>query len=148
MAASLNVGVGGAWKPATALFVGVAGAWKNVQTAYVGVAGVWQAVFVYFSLVASPSSVSGHRTGTGGVDTASTTATATGGTAPITYAWSRLTDSGDNMTASAPTAATTLFGAASVTTGTSATSTWQCVGTDANGFTATSNVVTATVTAS
>lgn len=70
------------------------------------------------------------------------TATAAGGTAPYTYAWTKL--SGGSVTITSPTAATTTFSATGMLTGESRTAYFNCTVTD----TATDTVTSATVTVS
>jgi hypothetical protein len=53
------------------------------------------------------SSVAGTRVGAGSVTTAIVTVTASGGTSPYTYAWTKV--SGDTFTVTAPTGAATAF---------------------------------------
>ena len=63
----------------------------------------------------------------------SQTATASGGTAPYTYAWTKV--SGDSITIDSASAATTTFRATSVAAGEMRTATFRCTATDSTGGT-------------
>jgi hypothetical protein len=76
---------------------------------------------------ANKSSVGGTRTGPGSVTSSTVTITATGGTGPYTYAWTKI--AGDTITATLPTAATTAF-SGTVALGETITATFQCEITD------------------
>ena len=76
---------------------------------------------------ASKSSVGGTRLGPGSVTSATVTVTATGGTGPYIYAWSKI--SGDTITATLATSATTAF-SGTVALGETITASFQCVITD------------------
>jgi hypothetical protein len=76
---------------------------------------------------ANKSSVGGTRLGPGSVTSATVTVTATGGTGPYTYAWSKI--AGDTITATAPTSNATAF-SGTVGGGETITATFQCVITD------------------
>jgi hypothetical protein len=94
-----------------------------------------------FTAGASNSVVSGHTLGTGTATTNTTTVTPTGGTAPYTYAWARLSyTAGVAPTATASTAATTAFTQTGMALGGEYTSMWRCTVTDALGLTATADV--------
>jgi hypothetical protein len=88
-------------------YVGEAGGNHNVLNGYIGTAAGNKVFFSALSVVASPTSVSGSRPTAGPVTTGSTTATASGGIGPFTYAW---TDTG-NATITSPSSATTTFSA-------------------------------------
>ncbi|MDH7638964.1 hypothetical protein [Sphingomonas oryzagri] len=94
--------------------------------------------------VASPSDVrgTGRSNNAIAVTTAPSTCTASGGAAPLTYAWTQT--GGDPFTILYPTAASTAFTADSVSAGIPQAATFICTVTDAAGQTATSNIVTAT----
>lgn len=94
-------------------------------------------------LAASVSPASRSTVGsTASLTSDAVTATAAGGTAPYSYAWTKL--SGGAVTANSPAAATTTFTAASMGIGESRTAYFLCTVTDA----ATDTVTTATVTVS
>ena len=75
----------------------------------------------------SKSSVGGTRSGPGSVTSATVTITATGGTGPYTYAWTKI--AGDTITATIPAAAATAFNG-TVSLGETITATFQCLITD------------------
>jgi hypothetical protein len=92
------------------------------------------------SASASPSSVSGSTASSGTATTNATTCTASGGLAPYTYAWSRV--SGDTSTsANSATSAATTFSASVGPVNSSRVSVWKCTVTDALGHAADSNTV-------
>lgn len=96
------------------------------------------------SASASPSSVSGQRTipGTGVVTTGPTTTTASGGVPGYTYAWEYV--SGDTLTVTNPTSATTTFSRLAAE-GTEFIGVYRCEVTDAASGVVYTNNVTATV---
>lgn len=96
--------------------------------------------------LASPSAVYGYGDSAAliTVATNAATATPTGGVAPYTYLWSAVSGSG-TWTILNPTSATTSFQASSVGGGEIYTKTFKCAVTDANGSTAETADVTATV---
>lgn len=77
---------------------------------------------------ASPSSIS--ATGTGAITSGSTTVTASGGTGPYTYAWSRI--SGATIAITSPSSASTTF-SATPGAGMDVFATMQCLITDSLG---------------
>lgn len=76
---------------------------------------------------ANKSSVGGTRTGPGSVTSSPVIITATGGTGPYTYAWTKI--AGDTIAATLPTAATTAF-SGTVALGETITATFECQITD------------------
>lgn len=76
---------------------------------------------------ANKSSVGGTRVGAGSVTSATVTVTASGGTSPYTYAWTKI--SGDAITATLSTSATTAF-SGTVALGETLTAQFECEITD------------------
>lgn len=98
-------------------------------------------------VIVSPASVRGYGNSNSSIaiSTASTAVTVTGGASPYTYAWTQLTGFG-TWAATNPTGAYSSFRRGGVPQGgTEFISTWKCTVTDANGLSADSPVVTATV---
>lgn len=87
------------------------------------------------SAVTAPTSIS-VTAGQASIDTGTTTVTPSGGQTPYAYAWS-WQSGGGGMAFSAPTAATTYFGASGLTPGEEVSGVAACVVTDAYGQTAT-----------
>ena len=85
----------------------------------------------------SKSTVGGTRVGAGSVTSASVTITASGGTAPYTYSWAK--KSGDAITATAASSATTAFNG-TVGVGETITAVFTCTVTDSAGSPATFDV--------
>jgi hypothetical protein len=81
-----------------------------------------------FAATANPTSVVGRTAGAGSTTTGSTTVTASGGTAPYTYAWALIAH--DHPTTSptinSPTLATTTFSQANMDDNTTYTATFRC----------------------
>lgn len=87
------------------------------------------------AVTVSPTSVSGYGTVNATTDTC--TATAAGGTAPYTYAWTLVsTDSNTDPEAFNPTSAATVFTITNMNPNAVYTSQWQVTVTDANSNTA------------
>lgn len=93
------------------------------------------------SVIATPDSVTGFGTGTGTVTTNSTTAVASNGTPPYTYAWTLTAwNTAVLPTATNPASDTTAFTQTSMGPGDLAGSTWTVTATDDNGSMATAQV--------
>ena len=135
----MKVNVGGSLKTVTAIKFNPGTGLKSVSRIKANIAGALKAAGSFYTplsgLVASPTSVS-KTSLSPTVDTPNVTVTPTGGQAPFTYAWVRL--SGDGSVLS-PTFATTqfreVFGSPDTATGT-----FRCTVTDAYGSTATADV--------
>lgn len=133
---------GGAWRVGQ-LFVKQGGVWKP-GTLSAKISGSWGAVATPLECSVSPSSRwQGYsHTGDPSPDNATTdpcVVTASGGTAPYTYAWVR--QSGAlNITADSPTSDSTAFSADTMFYPTSYSAVFQCTVTDALGATATALV--------
>lgn len=95
------------------------------------------------SVSLSPAAVSGlfNDGGTADVTTGSVIATATGGVAPYSYAWSAVSTNPYTWVITAPTAATTAFTCQSLPEGVVSTRTFQVKVTDAAGMTAVAQIV-------
>lgn len=137
----MRVVVGGAYKTVDSIKVCAGGVWKPVASTRLSPAGVWKVGEIFtrpLSLAITPATVSGS--GEIGrallIFTDAATATPTGGSAPYTYAWTRLTGSG---AAFSPTAAATKF-SATVPASTLYSGTFRCTVTDALGATAIASV--------
>lgn len=95
------------------------------------------------TVVASPDSVIGAiavSAGSPSVTTNSTTATASGGSGPYTYAWTLVSADSLVWTATLPTERTSSFRAADVTAGLDSFASFTCTATDARGATGTVDV--------
>lgn len=128
----------GAEKAAERMEVTVGNAQKRVVRIEAWNGSAWKVAQSFappITLGVTPSSVFGTNNSTGIVLVTSSTATATptGGTAPYTYAWTKV--SGDTMTATSPTSASTAF-RLGVGPGDVKTATYRCTVTDKNGLTA------------
>lgn len=104
-------------------------------------------VYNYFTAAASPTSVTGSGNSIGAItiSTVPSTATATGGAGPFTYAWAK-TSGVAGWSAVSPTGQSTSFRCTGIGAGSSQSSTWTCTITDATASTAVTNTVSATVT--
>jgi len=133
--------ISGAWKELSSGKVRVGNAWKTVTQGKIYVGGAWKDLLGFtpaLSLSASPSTAIGSATyGFGPAVTNSVTVTPTGGLAPYTYSWARV--SGTIGSAGSPTAATTVFGG-DPNPDYVASSTFRCTCTDSLGNTATADV--------
>lgn len=83
--------------------------------------------------VVNQTFVTAGRTGTGSVTTPSVTVTASGGTGPYTYAWTRLADGDQAISANSPSAATTTFTGSVTALGSFRIDTFRCRVTDSLG---------------
>ena len=131
----MRVRADGAWREVSTGRVRVGGAWKDLASVRVYVGGAWKeskSFFAPFSaLTIAPDPI--NRFGDVGttLTTQSATATPTGGTIPITYAWTRVSgDTGFTIT-SASSASTTFSRFLAAETTYSAV--FQCTATDALG---------------
>lgn len=106
--------------------------------------GALRVFFNSMSAGASPAEVTGLVSSTGNppVTTSASTASASGGIGPFTYAWSGT----GGWTINSPAAATTSFTSPGVAPGDQANGDFSCIVTDASGATAQTNFVLATVT--
>lgn len=102
----------------------------------------WQAMTAGLSRLAVDGF--GDSTGAITITTQGVAAAPSGGVGPYSYAWAQT--GGDTATILAPTGATTAFSFAGVNPGSSASGTFVCTITDANGSTAQTDAVTATAT--
>lgn len=106
--------------------------------------GVTIGRIVVLSASRSPASVSGSGATATITTTATDTASATGGQAPYTYSWAKV--SGDAITAVSAGSATTAFKATGMANGEQRTATFACTVTDSAAQTATTTNVTVTIT--
>jgi len=137
----VRVRQGGAWRTISGGRVRVGGAWRTLVRAQTFVGGVWRNTASFtqpLTLSISPDPVTRSVTeGTTG-ETGNVTASPTGGRAPITYAWTRV--SGDtSITITAPSAAVTRF-SRFVPDESIYSAVFQCTATDADGRTASDTV--------
>jgi hypothetical protein len=144
-----HIRVSGSWKKLNGLHVNISGTWKEVQAAYVKVSGVWKQFYLFFTASADKASVSGSNSGSSPCgnpgNTDIVTVTAQGGTAPYTYAWSRVGAAADSgpYQANAPTSNATSFSdvdSSVCDADLDSTEQWCCTITDSD-----SNVVTVDV---
>lgn len=96
-----------------------------------------------FSASASPTSLY-KSTLTSSATTSSTTVTPSGGTAPYTYSWAKV--SGDTVTITSPTAASTTFSKTGMVAGDTFSGTYRCTVTDSTGGTPLTATADVTVT--
>lgn len=106
---AIEIGTAGGNMLLTAVWVGTAGGNRQAIEVWAGTAAGAKLVFSSLSVAATPDSVSGSRTGAGLVTSDATSAVASGGVGPYSYAWSQV--SGDPMTITAPTSSSTAFSA-------------------------------------
>lgn len=138
----LKVVVNGVEKDAERMEVTIGNARKRVVRLEAWNGSAWKAAQSFappISLNVAPSSVSGSGNSPSMVTVTSAiaTATPTGGTAPYTYAWAKV--SGDTLTVTAPTSASTSF-RAGVLPGDVKFANYRCTVTDKNGLTADDDV--------
>lgn len=131
---------GGAWRSIGSAEVRVDGAWRRIVRAEVYTGGAWKSAGTFVvpltGATATPTAVSGA--GYAYVTTDSVAVSPTGGLAPYTYSWARV--SGSYGSANSPTSATTSF-SGSIPTGTEQFSTFRCTVTDSLGTSVTVDVV-------
>lgn len=142
----MKVSIGGVLKEVAAIKVAIGSTWKAVANTKAVVGGVWKAGETFtggsggggdgggFTLGISPASAYGYSN-TSPVTSESVTVTPTGGVAPFTYAWTKLSGSGS---INSPTTATTTFNA-NVPDGDSLIGNYRCTATDAIGSFATAD---------
>lgn len=137
-----QIRAGGAWKSISRHRVRVAGAWRDVVSRRIYADGEWRTVFTSASpLSLSLSTPTLTRTGAGSsLTTGNVTAIASGGTGPITYAWSLVNDDYPTVVANSPAFATTNFTASGLIVAEPANETWRCLATDSLGATAEAEV--------
>ena len=146
---TLSVKVGGAWKTVNNIWVRKGGVWKGVSKLSVRTGGAWKLahddsgsvppdVAGGFNAHLNKSSVSGSVPGIGVVTTDSVTAVVDEGTAPYTYAWSKV--SGSTFNIGSPAAATTNFNINTTTPDTTLTAIYKCTVTDNVGRTMDLNI--------
>jgi hypothetical protein len=136
----VRVRADGAWRTVRSGRIRINNAWRQLTRAFVFQNGAWRqsAVFVEpLTLSVSPATANGGIIVPGTVTTGSVTATPTGGLAPFTYAWARI--SGDPAAANAPTNATTSF-SLFLNDPVNAEAVFRCTVTDALGSTAAADV--------
>lgn len=131
-----------AWHSLSTLYAYRSGAWQRLKTLKVYSGGAWRLIGKFVP----PVTVSAYPAGVGGmsytntsviVGSNPTTATPSGGLAPYTYSWAKV--SGDAITASQPSNATTDFGG-TVAVNMTATAIFRVTCTDSIGQTATADV--------
>lgn len=106
---TVTVGTSGGNKAVSAITIGTSGGNKAVITGYIGTSGGNKVFYSAMSASASPTLLTGSTNIDGGTASTSGNATATpsGGVGPYTYAWEKV--SGDTLTVSSPTSASTGF---------------------------------------
>jgi hypothetical protein len=119
----------------------VAGVWRNLVSVRAYIGGQWRDLANFappLTLSASPATVTGAIFGAGTAITTPTAATPSGGVAPFTYAWARLTGPASAV-AGSPTSGTTTF-SMPLLAGQADEAAFRCTATDALGNTATADV--------
>ena len=129
--------IAGAWRSPNRGEVQVGGTWRRLTRAEAYIAGQWRTAVTFIlplAATANPNSVAGYGSARKPTQVASgfTTATPSGGLGPYSYSWAII--SGDPVTISTPTSATTNF------RGANANSVARCTVTDSLGSTATCDV--------
>lgn len=147
--------LGGTWQQITGAKAFLSGSWRTIKAIKAYIGGEWRDVANFsppgpggggggtLTLSLSASSV-GRATANSSTVTTNVTVTPSGGIAPYTYSWAK--QSGDAITASATTAATTAFSASSLVVDETRTAVFRCTCTDSLGVSATSGDVTVTIT--
>ena len=119
MSSGISVYRGALWKPCLT-FVNINGVWRSVVAAYVQIAGVWRSIIPPLTASASPSSASASGSSSNLVvrptyTTGSVTVTPSGGSGSYAYAWtiafnpSGSVDTSGTASVTSPTSATTTF---------------------------------------
>lgn len=140
----MKVRVNGVLKSAPGAKIKVGANWKRLIRIKMKIGGVWKEIASFIpplSASASPATVAKAVNGGGTGVAGPVTATPTGGRAPYTYAWTRLTGT---ASITAPGSSGTYF---SDTVGPNETriSTFKCTVTSSDGQTADTNTVTASI---
>lgn len=107
----LRAFTGSAWSPLLRLQAFHLGAWRQLRTLKVWDGSVWRVIGNFIPALSVAVSGPAYASGASGLVTTNTvTATPSGGQAPYTYAWARLSSSGPGTPVAAnPTSATTAF---------------------------------------
>lgn len=136
----------GTWRAFKSMFYMLNGNWTTIQSGWYNDKGTWRKFFGSTGIgpsalnvsVAPSSPASTHTTTTAGSTSQQFTATATNGTAPYTYQWTRVSSVGPGFTASGQTTSVlTLSQSWSANTASTTIEFWNCTVTDSLG-----NVVT------
>lgn len=133
----MKIRAGSQWREILTGKAYINGAWRTLAIGKAYVGGAWRDIADFvapLSLEITPSF--GAWTGTSTVTTGAHTATPTGGLAPFTYAWVKL--SGDAISITSPTHAVTTF-SGNVDSG-DLTAVFRCTVTDSLGTTATDDL--------
>lgn len=128
----------GTWRTMSSARARVENVWRNVTSARAYIDGAWRdaATFIQpLTVSVDPTSANADVQGSGVAVSPAVTATPSGGVAPFTYAWTRV--SGFSSNATAPSSATSSF-SRFVNSGENASEEWRCTVTDALGATANS----------
>lgn len=137
----MDLYTGGAWRSIGSADVRVDGQWRRIVRAEVYTGGAWKSAGTFIvpltGATAAPNVVTAGGYG-GYLTTDATTITPTGGLAPYTYSWTRI--SGTVGTANSASSATTSF-TGLVSTGGFEESTFRCTVTDALGTSVTVDVI-------
>lgn len=129
--------IGGAWRSVGSGDVYIDGQWRRLTRSEQYVGGVWKTGDRFLIPLTASATIGVTGLGVGTVTTEPATATPSGGLAPYTYSWSRI--SGTYGTPNNPASATTTF-YARIPPGTIQTATFRCTVTDSLGSTATADV--------
>lgn len=141
----IQVTVSGEKKPVQAFEVRIGGVETPVKIAQVRVGGVAKTFWQAFSALVSPSHVSGTISvnSVATVTTSSATASVTGGSPPLSYAW---TGGSGGWSIRSPASATTAFQCTGVAPDTTVNETFNCAVSDASGAIVSAGSVTASAT--
>jgi len=107
---TMHVKAAGSWHE-TAPSIKEGGVWKPIRQGWIKDAGTWKEFFAESALIASasPATAFGEGVGAASVTSNTVTVSVTGGIAPYTYSWSRV--SGATFVILNPTSPTTAFNA-------------------------------------